>query len=155
MKKKGFLKHGEFEQDFELNIASIIDCFVVLIAFVLVSTSFFSIGIIDAEVAGSSDAVAAAEADSVLIEMKADHSMVVRSSKSSAGAVRISGLKSAGKAKAWDLEKLAAALQSMKERLPELRSAIVVADNSVAYRDVMASMEAARGQVPNVNLGGF
>ncbi len=52
--KKGFLKHGEHEQDFELNLASIIDCFVVLIAFILVSTSFFSIGIIDAEVAGAS-----------------------------------------------------------------------------------------------------
>ncbi len=149
--KKGFIKHSELEQDFELNIASIIDCFVVLIAFVLVSTSFFSIGIIDAEIAASAEEVASAEHESVVIELKADHSMVVRSSNSGTGSVRIAAL---GK-KAWDLEKLAVALESMKERLPDLRSATVVADNSVAYRDVMASMDAARGKLPNVNLGGF
>ena len=41
--------HAEGEQDFELNITSIIDCFTVLIAFILTSASFISIGIIDAD----------------------------------------------------------------------------------------------------------
>jgi len=57
--------------------------------------------------------------------------------------------------KSWNFEKLKETLQSLKEKTPELRSAILVADNSVAYRDVMASMEVAKGQVPSVNLGGF
>lgn len=144
MKKKGFLKYGEFEQDFELNIASIIDCFVVLIAFVLVSTSFFSIGIIDAEVAGASDqASTAPDSSPVVIELKADHSIVLKTGAFGQRSVRIA---------AADLAERLAALTAQD---PELKSAIVVADNSVSYRDVMASMEVAKGKITQVNLGGF
>lgn len=147
--KKGYIKHNEHEQDFELNIASIIDCFVVLIAFVLISTSFFSIGIIDAEVA-SGGAATSENTGGLVIELKSDHSIRVRSDSNRE--VRIASRDSG---KSWNFESLTATLQSMKEKTPELRSAILVADNSVAYRDVMASMEVAKGQVPSVNLGGF
>ena len=151
MKRKGFLKHSEYEQDFELNIASVIDCFVVLIAFILISSSFFSIGIIDAEVASAGAVEAANDSGSFVIEMKADHSILVRSSESS----KSSRLKATGATRAWDFEGLTASLVAMKEKYPELKSAIVMADNVVAYRDVMASMDLAKKQVPSVNLGGF
>ncbi len=155
MKKKGFLKHGEHEQDFELNITSIIDCFVVLIAFILVSTSFFSIGIIDAEVAGSSEAAAASEDKNlIVIELKADHSMVVKSGPNGSTSFRIAATRDEAGA-AWNYVRLTSSLQSLKDKAPDLRSAILVADNSVSYRDVMASMEVAKGTVPHVNLGGF
>jgi len=151
MKKKGFLKHGEFEQDFELNIASIIDCFVVLIAFVLVSTSFFSIGIIDAEVAGAADdAQSVSNASHVVIELKADHSFVLKTGASGEYSSRISA-----KSSAWNFERLAERLANLVEKDSDLKSAIVVADNSVSYRDVMASMEIAKGKIAQVNLGGF
>jgi biopolymer transport protein ExbD len=38
-------------QDFDLNLAPIIDCITVLIAFILISTSFISIGLLDAGIA--------------------------------------------------------------------------------------------------------
>ena len=48
---------GNFEgsggQDFELNLASLIDCFTVLITFLLASASFLSVGILDAGVAAA------------------------------------------------------------------------------------------------------
>ncbi len=149
--KKGYIKHNEHEQDFELNIASIIDCFVVLIAFVLISTSFFSIGIIDAEVASGGATESAEQVGGLVIELKADHTILVRSD-ASAQEVRITS-RDAGKT--WDFDRLTGTLQALKVKMPELHSAILVADNSVAYRDVMASMEVAKGQVPSVNLGGF
>lgn len=139
--KTGFLKHGEHEQDFELNIASIIDCFVVLIAFVLVSTSFFSIGIVDAEVAAASaDAAASPEGNPVTIELKSDRSIL---------------LKTRGKVTRTTAANLAASLAKLVGRDPELKSAVVTADDSVSYRDVMASMEVAKGKITQVNLGGF
>jgi biopolymer transport protein ExbD len=157
MMKKSFMKHGAHEQDFELNIASIIDCFVVLIAFVLVSTSFFSIGIIDAEIAGASDAAETDPSDSIVIELKADRSIEVRSAVASEGvAFRIEGKMDPKKRmKSWDFERLTDSLHAMKEKKPDIRSAVLMADNSVAYRDVMASMEVAKAEVPSVNLGGF
>ncbi|MEK7690751.1 MAG: biopolymer transporter ExbD, partial [Bdellovibrionota bacterium] len=40
--------HSGSSQDFDLNLAPIIDCFTVLITFLLISASFLSIGILDA-----------------------------------------------------------------------------------------------------------
>ena len=153
--KKGFIKHGELEQDFELNIASIIDCFVVLIAFVLISTSFFSIGILDAEVSSAgADQASANPAEAVVIDLRADHSIrLTRSGESE----RSAGETIAASGGKWDLTRMSARLGEMKvsktQKAPE--SAVVMAENSVSYRDVMASMEAAKTQLSKVNLGGF
>jgi len=141
MIKSRFLKHGELEQDFELNLASIIDCFVVLIAFVLVSTSFFSIGILDADLAGGSSAQSSAVSDAVVIELRTDGSILVKKAGSRPAVVR-------------DREALNRMLAEMKDS-EELKSAIVTADDSVSYRDVMASMEVAKAFTPAVSLGGF
>src|SRR3954462_13573955 len=42
---------GGQSQDFDLNLAPIIDCFTVLITFMLASASFLAIGILDAQIA--------------------------------------------------------------------------------------------------------
>ena len=47
--RRGKRKHAG-ETDFELNLASIIDCFTVLITYLLVSASFISLGILDVSV---------------------------------------------------------------------------------------------------------
>src|SRR4051794_30235096 len=51
-------RRGGGGQEFDLNLAPIIDCFTVLITFMLVSASFLSIGILDAGVAAPSSAAA-------------------------------------------------------------------------------------------------
>ncbi len=152
MKKRSYVKHGELEQDFELNIAPVIDCFVVLIAFILVSTSFFSIGILDAVMAGSSSEVTDS-AEALVIELKSDHSILVKQGAGSANSVRIKAPQDRSK---WDFEKLGQAIVSIRDKTTDLESAVVVADNSVAYRDVMASMEVVRSnKIGTVTLGGF
>lgn len=152
MKKRSFVKHGELEQDFELNIAPVIDCFVVLIAFILVSTSFFSIGILDAVMAGSSSDVVGS-GDALVIELKSDHSIVVKQGAGTGNPIRIRAPKDRSK---WDFEKLGQIISTLKTKAGDLDSAVVVADNSVSYRDVMASMEVARtNKIATVTLGGF
>jgi biopolymer transport protein ExbD len=44
---------GGNSQDADINLAPIIDCFTVLIAFMLVSASFLSIGVLDAGIAAA------------------------------------------------------------------------------------------------------
>jgi biopolymer transport protein ExbD len=61
----------------------------------------------------------------------------------------------AAKDQSWDFDSLSESLHGLKEKTPAIRSAILIADNAVAYRDVMATMEKARGEIPSVNLGGF
>lgn len=152
MIRSSFTKPGELEQDFELNLASIIDCFVVLIAFVLISTSFFSISILDAVVAGESAQAAANSDETVVIELKSDRSILVKRSEGGTVAFRIAAR---GADRNWDFDGLAQGLAGLKAKKTDLNSAIISADNSVSYRDVMASMEIAKTQVERVNLGGF
>jgi biopolymer transport protein ExbD len=146
--KNGFIKHSAHELDFELNIASIIDCFVVLIAFVLISSSFFAIGIVDAEVASAGDVASISDETGLVVELKSDRSIWIRSNASKPERIAAEG-------KSWNYEGMSATLQRLKEELPELKSAILIADNSVAYRDVMRSMDAVKKDVSSVSLGGF
>src|SRR4051812_37771812 len=53
---------GGNNQDFDLNIAPIIDCFTVLIAYMLVSASFLTLGVFDVGVAVSGQAATPDEA---------------------------------------------------------------------------------------------
>src|SRR5947208_300860 len=55
-RQRGSRARPDREQDFELNIASVIDCFTVLITYLLVSASFISISALDIDVAGVGDA---------------------------------------------------------------------------------------------------
>src|ERR1700722_16150519 len=48
-------KKREIEIDFELNIASVIDCFTVLIVYLLLSASFITLGVLDVQVAAATN----------------------------------------------------------------------------------------------------
>ena len=94
---------GSSHQDFELNLASIIDCFTVLIAFMLASASFLSIGILDAGVAAAG-AVAANETPppvQLSIELRRDHSILIKTSGKSSSSSTVG--QSQG---TWDTERL-------------------------------------------------
>jgi biopolymer transport protein ExbD len=157
-------------QDFELNLASIIDCLTVLIAFVMISTSFVSIGILDAGVAaGGETAVTQAPAPvNLTITLKADHSISLKlagkvtsetkvaapaKGKEGAEGKDAKGVKGANDA--WDYKALSEQLAEVKRKWPTLNGAVLVADNAVPYRDVVKSMEAARKSIPAILLGGF
>ena len=51
---------GNSNQDFDLNLAPIIDCFTVLITYLLVSASFISLNSLDVGIAATGDTAAAA-----------------------------------------------------------------------------------------------
>src|SRR5437588_4073509 len=66
-------------QDFDLNLAPIIDCLTVLIAFVLISASYLSVGILEAGVAasGATQQVDVSSPVSLAIDLRRDHSILV------------------------------------------------------------------------------
>jgi biopolymer transport protein ExbD len=144
---------GDGGQDFELNLASIIDCFTVLISFMLVSASFISIGILDAGVA----AAGASASDSappppvnISIELKPGH----------AATLHVTGKETSNKeipsaAGNWDEELLTKQLGAFKARWPQINAITLTAANTVEYKDVVHSMEVIRKTIPVVLLGGF
>ena len=144
----------ETEQDFELNLASIIDCFTVLITFMLASASFLSIGIMDAGIAaGAPSTTGIPPAVQVSIELKPDHAMqiVVTGHSAKVGSKQTLLAKS----DTWDYEGMAHLLQGYKSQWPDLNGATLIAENTVQYQDVVRAMDQTRKVLPAVLLGGF
>jgi biopolymer transport protein ExbD len=145
---------GGDSQDFELNLASIIDCFTVLIAFMLASASFLSIGILDAGVAaaGAQQANPSDKPPSVniAVEIAPAGKITVKLTGKATTTTPIEAKD--GKA---NYEELNRSLASTKQSWPDVAAVTLNADNTVEYRDVVKTMEAIRKTIPVVVLGGF
>jgi biopolymer transport protein TolR len=140
-------------QDFELNLAPIIDCMTVLIAFVLISASYISIGVLEAGVAASG-ATQTTKNDSpvsLALSLRRDHTIMVMLS----GKAHRSQVIPAGADGQWNYNALTDHLAYVKSEWPQLKQAVLMADNEIDYREVVKSMEVTRKAVPSVFLGGF
>ncbi len=149
-------KRRERALDFELNLASVIDCLVVLIAFVLISASVASVGILESHVASAAPGSEAKEAQTELVvSLKNVHAFEITVSGEKKGkAEKRAYVISSGKSD-WDYSRLTDRLAFIKGEWPELKSAVLIADNGIAYRDVIKAMEITRLAVPSILLGGF
>jgi biopolymer transport protein ExbD len=142
----------EAEQDFELNIASIIDCFVVLIAYLLVSASFISLASMDVAVAvpvvGSQSQSTDEPELEVTVDLDARRNLVVKVVGREPQSWVIPG-----KGEAYDVEALRERLASMKTKWPSVESALLSADRDVRYREIVQVVEAVRERFPSISLG--
>jgi len=147
-------RRGGGGQDFDINLAPIIDCFTVLITFMLVSASFLSIGIMDAGVAVPSSAQIANpdKPPSVLVQ--------VELKQGSAMELKVSGkvsrnLKLEARDGKADFPTLSRELASLKQQYPDTDSLVLSAQDEIEYKNVVQAMEEIRKTVPGVLLGGF
>ncbi len=140
-------------QDFDLNLAPIIDCMTVLIAFMLASTAFLSIGILDAGVAAagaqSTDHVTPPPIQ-ITLEMAPEQTLVLKVTGQTSFT---RNLPRAGQG--WDYARLVRELGELKKTYPELSAVVLSADNPSHYQDVVNTMETLRPLAPAVLLGGF
>lgn len=149
----GALSRGAFlSQDIDLNITPIIDCFVVLIAFVMLSSTFSSIGSLNVGM----DAGGAKAASRPQAAVQAS----VQIGEQGSLTLRVSGKeKSETLLKAVDgtrnYEELGRQIEAIKSRFPDLESVTLVAGNSTDYNAVIETMDSLRKSVKSVRLGGF
>ena len=140
-------------QDFDLNLAPIIDCFVVLIAFVMISTAFASIGILEVTMAaGGRTPTEASNGDVRLrVDLAANGAIGMELSGKETRGFIVPALPGGRR----DDAELSRRLDEVKKNWPGLKQARLVADNTVAYKDVVSSIEVIRRTVPGVALDGF
>jgi biopolymer transport protein ExbD len=143
---------GSNSQDFELNLASIIDCLTVLITFLLASTAFLSIGILDAGVSAAGNTATDAKPPEVnlTLELSKEHAIAVKVSGKSSSSQQV-----AAKEGHWNMEDLTQKLQAIHQQWPSLTAVTLNADNTIEYKDVVQVMETTRKTIPVVLLGGF
>ncbi len=150
MKRRRFLKlRKEEEQDFELNIAPIIDCFMVVITFLLVSASFISIGVIDTSAADAISAPQEANLGSVelAIDLKSNRTIAISITGDGNETFEIMPSLST-----FDLNALGVKLSALKQKYSALNSANLNAESGVQYKDVIHALESVREQLPQVYL---
>jgi biopolymer transport protein ExbD len=139
-------------QDFELNLASIIDCFTVLIAFMLASASFLSIGILDAGVAaaGAQASPGTPPPVNIAVEIGAGSKLTLKVTGKTSSTQAMPAAQ--GKA---DYEGLARSLASLHAKYPDVNALTLTAENSVEYSEVVKAMDEIRKTIPVILLGGF
>jgi biopolymer transport protein ExbD len=144
---------GAESQDFELNIASIIDCFTVLIAFMLASTAFISIGILDAGVAAAGATAADNSAPppvNISLELTKDKGMMIKVAGKTNATHTV-----AAKDGTWNITEMNEKLKGLHQQWPTVNAITLTADNAVEYKDVVQTMDSVRKTIPVVLLGGF
>lgn len=131
--------------DFDLNLAPIIDCFTVLITFLLASASYLSISIFDAGFAPSQPS-ADTQPPPVTVELtiraKSVYQLVVN------GKVKIDD-------KFSDADSASEKIKEIKNQFPSLDSVTILAEDDISYEQVVKTMEKLRPVMPSLVLGGF
>lgn len=135
------------EQDFEINIASIIDCFTVLITYLLVSTAFISIGMIDVNMA--------TPGPSAVVDKNPDLNLRIDLGSKRLLTLILSGEKSStlelsAKNGSWDFTGLESALKPIKDKFSQLTIAQLSAAPSTEYTDIVRAVETIRKVMPVV-----
>lgn len=143
-------REANSELDFELNITSIIDCFVVLIMYLLTSATFIALGVFDVTTPSPSISQRSGETQpiDVSIEMNERKNLQVRLSGAEDKIISLPA-----KADNWDLVALSSLLADLRGRWPGLNSLLLSASNSTEYKEVIQVMEALRSGAFNVSLG--
>lgn len=143
---------GGTGQDFDLNIAPIIDCFTVLIAYLLISASFVSIGVFDVGVSTVSEVASpSAPSDpkpSMSVEIGGGHSLEIRLSGAESASIRVEPR--GGKR---NFEGLMERIRQLRERWPSLDETSVTADPGVEYVEIIRTVEALKKEIPKVFVG--
>ncbi len=143
---------GDESQDFELNLASIIDCFTVLITFMLASASFISINLMDAGVAaaGATSTNSAPPEVMLTLEIGKANAMTLKLSGKANRSIPIPAREGQ-----QDLKALTEQLAAAKKQWPSTNAMTLSAEDNIPYNEVIKAMETSRETIPVVLLGGF
>jgi biopolymer transport protein ExbD len=149
MSRSGVKRHLE-EIDFELNLAPIIDCFVVLITYLLVSAAFLSIGMFDVNIGAGESVKTDTKPPAISVYVELDTSKQIK--------VRVTGKENRSfaiepKEGSWDFEGAKEQLKALQAKYPEVVGATFSADNTTEWQGIVKGIESVREAFPSVTMG--
>jgi biopolymer transport protein ExbD len=147
------------EGDVDLNIAPIVDCFTVLIAYLLVSMSFISLGIFEAGVAASGPPPPDTQ-EQPLTPPEVPLSFAVTLNGLNQVELKLTGGKEnlnqvitiEPKVNQADTELLEVKVGELVKAHPDLKEANIAADPVVRYKAIIRIIEAVKKKLPKVFL---
>lgn len=145
---------GSGGQDFELNLASIIDCLTVIIAFLLMSSSFVSYGAMDTAVAiPQQGASTSSQGDSHTVTLTLRLTGGTSEDEKVEWEVMAGAGGKAREKKSITRTTLVTELEQAKSRYPGLQGVVLSADARIPYQKLIAAMDDTRRVFPAVILG--
>ena len=142
---------GELESDFELNIAPIIDCFTVLITYLLISASFFQITMRDIGLSGKGepqDVVVEKDPIHVHVQMNHGNQVVIKISGKEKESFTVNAVDGHADAKS-----IAGILMKYKQKYPKVQASVVSAESTTEYVDIVKVIDGVRTAFPLVSIG--
>jgi biopolymer transport protein ExbD len=143
-------------QDVEINIASIIDCLTVLIAYTLISASFITVGLLDANVLppGASPSPGRTPEAHVRVGLRSKRTIEVGIRNPAGEIVEVSEIMPTLSGD-YDLETLQAKIELLRGKYAALTQIDLGAETEVPYKDVVKAIERSRKVLPTIVLGDF
>lgn len=143
---------GNDNQEVDLNLAPILDCFVVLIAFMLASAAFLAIGSLDAGIAaaGKKSTNKTPPPINITVSMKSNYTIELKVKGKQNNTFQF-----AAKNGSWNYPELSQQLENLRKRWPTVQAATLEANDKIEYSEIVRTMEMTRKSMPVVLLGGF
>jgi biopolymer transport protein ExbD len=153
---------GDSGQDVELNLAPIIDCFVVLIAYLLMTASFISLAFVDVGVFTFGDAAPPPPIEEqpkkdppmvMAIDMTTDFGVTIKVSGGKEKKDYVVPIKSLD-GKSWNKDELEKSLGQIKGRWPEIEEASLAASGLLKYKDIVGLVQDIKKTISRVLVSG-
>ncbi|MBI4403514.1 MAG: biopolymer transporter ExbD [Deltaproteobacteria bacterium] len=133
-----------------LNIVSIIDCFTVLVIYLLTTASFISTGALETKLGAATTSNSNQQPVIIALELQKSHSVRVMVDGSSLQTAVIPA-KSNGN---YDFENASAAIASARAVNPSVQNVVLLAENEILYDDMVRAVREIRKQCPVVLAAG-
>lgn len=149
---------GEGGQDFELNLAPIIDCFVVLITYLLVTASFITLTALDVGVSAFGDPStqppppAGPPPMTMTMELTTTQKLVLKVSGGTLAEEIIVNIEP--KENTWDLQLLEKRLLQAQKKWPSLTEVSVSAEPTVEYKQIIKIIRETQKTIKKVFISG-
>jgi biopolymer transport protein ExbD len=145
-------------QDVELNLAPIIDCFTVLITYLLITASFITLASVDVSVSSTNPSAGAPPPSNapppitMALELKANGEIGIQVRGGTLKETKAFSVQSS--TGTWDLAGLTSRLKEIQTSWPALTEVSVTAEPSVIYKDIVGLLHEIQNVMPKVYISG-
>lgn len=143
-------------QDFDLNLAPIIDCFTVLITYLLVTASFLTLTALDVGVSATGEAKASPNDDPLpmfmTMEMKEGHEYSIKIAGGKLTQDVVVDVKATNEG--WNYTEMLGRLQQIQKKWPVLTDVSLSAEPTVQYKEIVNTINEIKKVIPKVFISG-
>ncbi len=148
---------GASNQDVDLNLAPIIDCFTVLITYLLVTASFLTLSSVDVSVSATGTGAPPPESTgpppmTMAIELKAGGNLEIQI-RGGAENKKLS-YNVPGETGGWNMALLTSRLQEIQGKWPAITEVSVTAEPAIIYKDIVSILHEIQNVMPKVYISG-